>query len=278
MTSDLVVWTGPIYKAQAPGATVPGAKELWLGCFGDHDPLCPAVGERLRGSYESLLNEAALDPAWRGRTFLGAFSAGGSVHKRLLENPEYRQRVTAVMLSDATYTSSWADAKNRVPPPIEGFVLYACDAATRGDKLFVATASPIPNKSWASGVDNLRAIRDEVERRTGRKFTKLEHFFGVNPAPEAAYQLGGAILAEYPLHPIGHAHNKIATQVWQKILWPWLQGGATHPPGPVRGPAPDGGTASTPTGPNTVLMAVLGVVAGLATCYGAYSMLRGGRR
>lgn len=256
--ADLVVWTGPVAPFQVPGATVPGADELFINCCGDltppcRPPTCPDLGDALMGSPDALLSRANISPADLDDLFLGAFSAGGSIVKRLLENPAYRNLATAVLLSDASYTASWLNTADRIPPAIEGYVEYAIQVASGpGDQLFVATASPMPNKNWATGVENLAAIRREVEVRTGRTFDPVE-FYGVTPAPERAFKLGNVLFAEYQAEPLGHSHNVIAPQVWQKILLPWLikgkgaiesPGGLVDPdeppqPGPVKPPEDD---------------------------------------
>lgn len=245
MMTDLVVWTGPVYNQQVPGATVPGAKELWLGCVGDYQPgkaHCPTIGRSLAGSLDTLLGKTPVTRATLGDLFFGAFSAGGSIVKRLLMTPDFRDATTAVLLSDATYTSSWVDKGERAAPPIEGFVRYAVDVVNGpGDKLLVATASPIPNGQWATGIENLTAMRREIEKRTGKTFRERDDFWDIEPGPERVWQLGNVVFAEYPLKPIGHNHTRIAPQVWQKILLPWLNkgkgrldapGGVVVPPEP----------------------------------------------
>jgi hypothetical protein len=176
---------------------------------------------------------------------MAGFSAGGSIMKRLLENSEYRAITAAVHAADATYTGAWVDESRRLAPPIEGYVLWAVDVINgTGDKLFVATASPRPNKTWATGIENLQAIRREVERRTGQIFVERGDFFGVNPGPDHVYQLGNVLLAEYPEVPLGHGHFTIAPQIWQKIIQPWVAKGkgpldfpgGVEPPGPGPGP------------------------------------------
>lgn len=253
--TDLVVWTGPVAKFQVPGATVPGAKELFIGCYGDRPPSCPEIGNQLQGNLGSLLAKASMSESELGDLFLAGFSAGGSILKRVLENPEYRKKTAAVELADATYTSSWINESQRIPPIIEGYVQYGVDVANGpGDKLFIATASPIPNKTWASGVENLRELRHEIERRTGKTFTERADFFGVTPFPDHLYQLGNVLLGEYPLQPIGHGHNVLAPQIWQKIIQPWLAkgkgligtSGGLPEPGPGPGPTPGPGPGPTP--------------------------------
>lgn len=272
LVRDAVIWTGPVAFWQVPGATIPGAHEVNIGCFGDKPPHCPSIGETsLDGSgrrLPSLLAKHGLSEDQVGHVVFGGFSAGGSLIKRVLQSPADRARVSAVHLADATYTSSW-DAPGR-PPVIEGFAAYGVDAAT-GPHLLVATASPIPNKNWASGVQNLQRLREEIETRTGQKFQKLDHFFGIDPAPEAAYQLGNVILAEYPMTPLGHGHTKIAGQVWDKIVLPFL-GQAGIPSGPPPGPGPDEPPWVVPTPPPPIQLAAsrFGIFAvGAALAFGA---------
>jgi hypothetical protein len=243
--TDLVVWTGPVAPFQVPGATVVGAQELFVSCCGDltppcKPPTCPDIGAAVMGNPDALLSRAGLTSSDIDELYLGAFSAGGSILKRVLENPAYRDLATAVLLSDATYTTGWiGNPAERNPPPIEGFVQYAVEVASGpGDKLFVATASPMPNSNWSTGVETLGAVRREVEVRTGRTFDPIDSFFDVDPQPERAYKLGNVIFAEYSVEPLGHGHTKIAPQVWQKILQPWLDKGkgAVESPGGIIDP------------------------------------------
>jgi hypothetical protein len=266
--TDLVAWTGPVAQFQVPGATVPGAKELFITCEGMRgpNPYCPDIGEALRSSPTALAARAGV--AELDELYLGAFSAGGSILKRLLATQAYRDATTAVMLSDATYTTGWVgDPADRNPPPIDGYVQYAVDVASGpGDKLFVATASPMPNKNWSTGVETLAAIRREVEARTGRTFDLLDDFFGIEPQPERAYKLGNVIFAEYPAEPLGHGHTKIAPQVWQQILQPWLAKGkgAIEASGGLIDPTPQPTPTNGDDGVNigAVLLGLLGVGAG----------------
>lgn len=244
--TDLVVWTGPVANFQVPGATVPGAKELFLSCCGNltppcTPPTCSTIGSQLAGSPSALLARAGVNEL--NDLFFGAFSAGGSIIKRMLSNPEYRKLTTAVHLADATYTGGWVDKANRVPPAIEGFVQYAVDVAQGpGDQLFIATASPNPNYQWATGIENLQAMRREIERRTGRSFEPVGGL-GIDKEPEHTYKLGNVLFGEYSgASNIGHGHTQLAGQIWQQIINPWLAKGK----GPIDQP---GGLPPTPPGP-----------------------------
>lgn len=228
MVKDLVVWTGPVARAQVPGATVPDAAELFLACRGDQGPhpYCPALGTELQGDVRALLLRAQMPESELRDLFLSAYSAGGSVLKRLLENPDYVVRTTAVTLFDATYTTTWQDARKRTPPPIEDFVAFGVHVVEGpGDQLFIATASPSPNQTWATGIENLAAVRRAIEQQTGKKFTFLDHFFGIEPAPAHVYKLGNVIFVEYSMQPLGHNHTTIAPAVYQQIVVPWLDKG-----------------------------------------------------
>jgi len=254
--TDLVVWQGPVYDGQVPGATIAEAERRFIPCVGDGirtgRPHCPAFGDQIRGGgMPALLSKAGskLSPSEVDDLYLAGFSAGGSTIKRLLEEQAFRDRTTGVYLADATYTSRWVDKKGRKPPPIEGFVAYAVDVANGpGDKLFVATASPIPNGQWATGAENLVAMMEEVEKRTGKTFVERADFFGVDPGPEKVYQLGNVIFAPYPMKPVGHGHTSIATQVFEKIFQPWVDKGKGPIDGPALGPAKPGPTPQPPGG------------------------------
>lgn len=250
--TDLVVWAGPVANFQVRGATVQDAKELFLGCCGDltppcKPPTCPTIGNTLMGSPSSLLTKAGVSAGELDGLYLGAYSAGGSVHGRLVKNPEYRKLITALLLSDATYTAQWVNKAKRIPPPITSYVDYAADVISGpGDKLFIATASPNPNGQWATGIENLRATAAEIEKRTGGMFE--EYDLQTDPMPDKAYRLGNVIFAEYG-KDVGHGEHAtvLAPQIWPEILQRWIDkgkgpidvpGGVEPPPVPKPLPLP----------------------------------------
>ena len=277
--TDLVVWTGPVASFKVPGATIPGAKELFIGCCGDltppcKPPTCPTIGGQIMGSPDALLAKAKVSRANLGDLFLAGFSAGGSILKRVLTNPDYRALTTAVHGADATYTAAWVDKANRIPPYMEGYVQYGVDVAEgTGDKLLVLTASPVPNKTWATGVENLGAIRREIEKRTGKKFVERTDFFSIEPGPEHIYQLGNVLLAEYPMKPLGHAHTTIAPQVWEKIVQPWVAKGKGLIDQPGGLPIDNGDGKSWPT-PLSTGVGAAGALVGVVAAVGGYFVVR----
>lgn len=272
---DVVFWTGPVGLFQVPGATVyddpDPPVEIAVGCTGDGSspPRCSDLAWSLRSGgggsiLDGMVERAGASPSEVRDVFVGAFSAGGGVVKRMLQNVEDAERVRAVLLSDATYSGAWADKSRRIPVVSRELVDFGVRVATGpGDQLWVATASPSPNKQWATGVEVLREYQRQIEERTGRQFERLGHFYGVEPAPDEAYQLGTVIFAYYPMEPLGHGHTEVAPEVWKRILWPWLDElrEGPKPPGPEPpGPEPPGPLpVSPPSGDWMVrLVAVLG--------------------
>lgn len=281
MGVDLVVWAGPVARFQVPGATVPGAQEKFWACRGDQTATfahCPSLadgwvdgqGRRLPQMLAQLgLNEADVD-----NLYYGAFSAGGSVIKRLLRHPADRQKVRAVMLSDATYSGGTAQQPN----PIEGFILYALDALA-GGKLFVATASASPNYNHGSAAQVLAATRKEIEARSGQAFTE-GGTVPLSSQPDRLYTLGpNIIFADYGMQGGGHAyHPKLAPELWQQILQPWLSSGADDGnggPGPGPGPTEP---PSRPLGSAGLVNALLSFALGAATGWVIVQLTEAGAR
>jgi peptidoglycan hydrolase-like protein with peptidoglycan-binding domain len=163
MPNSTVLWCGPVNLTQVPGATVPGAFARALPCTADGSPSCSQIADSWKDAdgrrLPRLLQKVGRDEGAVGDLFLGAFSAGGSVIKRLLLHEADRAPIRAVLLADATYTD-WASPGNPLAP--EGFVLFCLDAL-HGGKLFVATASassPGNNKTLPSGVVGLKLGAD----------------------------------------------------------------------------------------------------------------------
>jgi hypothetical protein len=279
VSQPIVFWSGPVAAFQIPGATIPGATDVFMGCRGDQGPhpYCPSIGEQLRRD-PSLLLQRAGQPEL-GELYAGAFSAGGSVLKRMLEEDPWRRSMTAVHLADATWTSGVLPA-----PAIEGFVRYGVDVAQgSGDQLFIATASPIPNQQWATGHANLDAIQREIEARTGMAFQRDDQLFaGVDGELPVVHRLGNVIFAKFPLEPYGHAHTKAAPFVWKSLIQPWVAKGKgpIDAPGPIDTPPPPG-VPPVHVGPPAASAWVRGLagVIGLAlgATVGAYVGRRWGR-
>jgi hypothetical protein len=230
--------------------------EISYGCLGDRAPHCNDMAVQLNvqggGSIlEGMAAGAGTSLAQTRDVFLGSFSAGGSVVSRMLYNKSDAKRVKAILLSDSTYSASWVDPSRRIPTVSQSVVEFGIQVARGpGNQLFIATASPSPNFNWATGVEVLAEIRRQIEIQGSVTFSKIDSFYGINPGPVAVYRTGTVLFAEYPMEPLGHGHPKIAPQVWQNALWPWVK--------QQRGEAPFGEVFSG----DKALAAVIGLVAG----------------
>lgn len=264
---DVTAWLGPVNLTQVGGAVVPGSLVININCCGAADPKCPpttcpdyaagyldAAGRRLPG----LLSSKGLDP--RSIVAVGAFSAGGSILKRLCLNAADRAQMRVVFSSDASY-----EATPGLHAPVEGYALYMQDAATDPSKLFVATASANPNKAYGSGIDIITATRKLVEQRTGRAFTLGGSLPGVDQPPAQLWRLGSNVwIAEYPDVPHGGHPTQIAPQVWRGLVLPWLamSGGPGPAPEPGPGPAPPGPNPEEPLRWSRLAVLAAGLTAG----------------
>lgn len=249
--STVQAWLGPVNLTQVGSAVVPGLKAINLTCTGDGKPSCAEIAEGFVDAngrrLPNLLVSKGADP--HAEVIIGAFSAGGSVAKRLALNPDDREQIKAMMLADATYTIGGVD---------EGFVLYALDCIHHTDRMFVATASSAPNKNYPTGIQTLALLRAEVERRAGMPFSSST-LPGVSPQPAAVWRLGNVIFCEFPNVSHGDQVTKLAGQVWKAMLLPWLE----------LGPAPKLPSTGSDLGKWLVALAGLGL---------GYTVVRGVQR
>jgi hypothetical protein len=229
---------------------VPGATDYYIPCVGDHQAgkaHCPTVangwldgaGRRL----PKMLAALGYTEDQVGHIYLGAFSAGGSIVKRLLEHPADRARIRAVMLADASYSSGGTAAH---PEPVEGYVRYALDLLDDPTRYFLATASASPNKGYGSGSQVLDATRREIELRSGRPFREVAPE-AIIPEPETAWEpdptYSNILFLDYGMRGGGHGyHPQIAPTMWKEFLVPWIQqqDQGTPPPPDVPPPVPPG--------------------------------------
>jgi hypothetical protein len=229
--AGLTFWTGPVSYAMTASAVVPGTTHKVIECSGATKlPYCKDVSaSMLAGSRRlpSLLAKLDVDSA--DPIVLAAFSAGGRFVRELVSSPEDRLMVRAVMLSDATY-SDGRDAEGRPTVSADWVSFGEFCADERNGRLWVATASPSPNYGKPTGVETLTELLRRIQERVGRPFQPVDGFYGVSPAPLAAWRLGNVVFAGYPMEPLGHGgHVELARETFSKILVPWLERGGVLP-------------------------------------------------
>jgi hypothetical protein len=216
-----VLWSGPVSRDQAAGAELPGVPSFFLPCKGDGNPSCGQIADGWRDASGRKLPEMRRKlKIPDGPIVLAAFSAGGGVVRRLLQDPRDRAEIAGVVLADGTYTTTWKDKKARTASPIAEFVLWGRDVQLNAGRLFVATASASPNsgstgkENYPSGAETLAAIAAELALPTVPAQEGL-------PAPARAWGSGSVLLLDYARSFEHGAHaTELARQVWAAIVVP----------------------------------------------------------
>ena len=230
--TPVVLWAGPINAVQAQAATLPGAFRHFFTCTGDGStpPKCSdwavmSGGRLLPG----LLARAGLREDQVGDIFLGAFSAGGHLWKRLLDIPEDRARIRGAMLHDSAYEIG----TQKDPKYVEGFVKFGLDVLKDPSKFLLMTASitpntPRPGEYYQSGADTMRATIAEIAKRAGRAIEEGGSLPAGVPAASRLWKPSkNAIFAQYD--NIGHAGLALNSGLyWQHVLQPWLDKGQSE--------------------------------------------------
>lgn len=218
-----LVWSGPANAAQVGSARFPaawGVPTEFETCTGDGSPSCGQIADGWKdqeGRRLPALRRALKLPA-SGPLVLAAFSAGGHLIRRVLEDERDRAEIAGVVLADATYTTEWESKKAGRAAPIPSFVLYGRDVLREPGRLFVATASTWPNKEHPSGVQTLEAIAralDLPEVNPGVvRFSK---------SPDRVWRPTSGGLAFFDFSRTyshaGHA-TELAREVWAELVIP----------------------------------------------------------
>ena len=247
----ITIWTGPVNFAQLGPYVTVGDGKISVPCTGDGSPSCADLAEGFLAPDGTRLASLL---ASRGvpsdeSVAVGAFSAGGSLAKRLCLSSFDRAQIRVLYCADAMYTTDRGVGGG--PAPIDGFVLYAVDAIVgASDKIFVATASASPNKAFGSGIEVMRATRAEIERRVGQSFSEVPTLPGSPVAPSWAGRLGDVWFAEYEDVPHGEHATQLAGPIWRDLIRPSVVG------------VPVAVAASSESSAGTWVAVGLGVVAG----------------
>lgn len=225
---DLVIWAGPVNGAQVPGATIPGAAQKFLPCTGDGSSgarcgdLAVSSGGRI---LPGILSRLGLREDEVGDIYLGAFSAGGHIWKRLLMSPEDRARVKGVMLHDAAFETGTSNN----PLPTQGYVEFALDALKDPSKFMLMTASTNANPSvekkgvyYQSGAETMRSTLDAINHRSNYGVQETGLLPEGLPNPTRLWTGGkNLFFAQYDnVNHVGQA--QMAPLFWENLLQPWV--------------------------------------------------------
>jgi hypothetical protein len=243
-----------------------------VACTGDGSPSCSQIadswldanGRRL----PALLQQKGLA---QDSVIVGAaFSAGGSILKRLCLSDADRQQLRVCHSADASYEATGGPDG---PAPVEGYIRYAQEALTDPTKLFVATASANPNKTFGSGIQVLNATRLELQRRAGIVLQQVATMPGLEGVPCTVFTLGGAWFAECPTIPHGEHATKLAPKIWQALILPWLAGTPSAPPGPPSVPPVEPPPLPPAANGGTTAQNLAAFVGGVLIGYGALRLI-----
>lgn len=230
---NLVIWAGPVNAVQVPGATVADAIQKFLPCTGDGKAAGGASAQRCGDLAVSsggrilpgILARLGLREDEVGDIYLGAFSAGGHIWKRLLMSPEDRARIKGVMLHDAAYETG----TSKSPLPTQGYVEFALDALKDPSKFMLMTASIGANPSteqkgvyYQSGAETMRSTIDAINHRSNYAIQEAGLLPEGLPNPSRLWTAGKNLyFAQY--NNVGHGgHANMAPLFWENLLQPWV--------------------------------------------------------
>lgn len=217
------LWVGPVSREQIHATS----STTVVPCIGAPD------GSNTEICRDDVPKIAAF--ATGGPFVLRGFSAGGHAIKRYLLDKDARDRVAAVVLSDA----SFEDAPGAFA---EGFVLYGSEAANQmPGRVFVATAGS--SGTSTHGVTDsaaMETLRQKIEERTGKRFQAITAPWAPKPLAKG-WQLGSTVLLDFGgSFSHGEHATALAEPVWQNVVAPLLAAPAyvAAPEAPPPAPMP----------------------------------------
>jgi len=218
MTTDLVIWCGPVSAGNLKTARLPaGARLLVIGKGISPNPESKAggsthfeaLGASVGGSLRTLLEQRQLDLDTFRSVTLAGFSAGWGLIEHVLRGTD-AGRIDVLYAADAYYTGP-----ARTPKP--GYRAFL-ERAAGGRALAILTTSNISGPNYPSSA---AAVEKLVE---GLALEPLQ----VAPAlPRPLRALGklGALWCDYggePFKHVGHA-TKLAPLYFSHVVTPYLE-------------------------------------------------------
>ena len=187
------------------------------------------LAESVRGRNGSILDGIVARYA-RGisidKIAFAAYSAGHGLLNKVGAEDQDRKRISAMILSDATFNAFDTPAKT-------GYVKFGLDAA-RGKRLMVSTTAHTTGGGHMTGRDSWRLVWNAVNDETWRWSRRVSPRSPAPPASGGWHKLGADLFwGDYTTpgakantgNDITHeGHHNVAPLIWQAYLAPYLAG------------------------------------------------------
>lgn len=245
--SDLILWCGPVviteefrqidwFGRDVRIVTIPGHGSSYFASLGNQfkdaeGRILPALLRRY-----TPRDVGALD-----HVVMGAYSAGWALLNKVAAINADRERLSAMMLSDAVFGGGKT-----------GYEKFAVDAA-RGQRLMVATTAHTTPGHYPSGRESWEMVWQAAERQTGKRARDVKAPPPVPPASGGWRRLGSSLYwGDYTVpgskrnegNDISHEqHHYLAPEIWQAYLAPYLAGQGAIPWWPIAAGAVAGAAA-----------------------------------
>lgn len=235
--TDLIFFVGPVVVTAAHRAVDWRGRDVRIIPIINDGSANGALAQSLKGPDGRILPSllARYAPGVTpGNIALAAFSAGYGMVDPILQHPEDRKAVTAVILSDALFSQgSPTTGTGGVPKP--GIAAFGAEAID-GGKLLVATTANSTDGSHLTGRQSWLVTQAEAARLAGGGTpSETRPRAPVPAAPGGWWQTGSALYwGDYTQPGSGpnagdkftHAEHDTAlgAAVWQAYLAPWLAG------------------------------------------------------
>lgn len=227
---DLVLFVGPVILRDAFRSIDWYGRDVRIvPCVHEDSSYWSSMAEQLRAADGRILpnfvrRHAGVTLEQVDQIALAAFSAGHGLLNKVGAVPADRERLSAMLLHDATF-AGFSDA------PKAGYVAFGSDAV-RGERLMVATASNSGGTGYLTGRKSWLMVWDTLCRQMVRAPRLVPP---TPPAPAASggwWRLGGNLYwgdyvtpgsADNTGNDYTHGqHNDLAVAVWQGYLAPWF--------------------------------------------------------
>ena len=227
---DLVLYAGPVILREAFRRIDWHGRDVRIVPIVHEDSsYFSSLAEQLRDGQGRILpalvrRYAGVELSQVDQIALAAYSAGHGLLNKVGAVPADRERLSAMLLHDATF-SGFNDA------PKAGYVAMGLRAMS-GDALLVSTTSNSGGANYLTGRKSWLLIWSELQRLSGRGPQRISPPGSVPAASGGWWRLGGNLnwgnyavpgAADGQGNDLAHGqHNDLAAAVWSGFLAPWF--------------------------------------------------------